>query len=476
MIRHIFKYSLLFGIIFSLVTCDKVIYDKQDDGLGNSQVVYLRVNKGMAANFRSSPTLPDDPTMNEDIADYEDRVNSVSLLVFDSGSDNLVGSYFSEDDPNNNSGSFMIKLTPGERDFYFVANMPAAGVKSIDTKSQMENYLGTLRDLDVNLYEKAIKENGFPMSRVYMEQTVTEGGNVYQPLPFKPNGDDKVKLIRSVAKLEVMIHKNEIDALESIFLKNPYRQYHLQHGPVVSDVAQGISTPHSTIIHHSDVELKVQTSGETPDYYTYVAYMPEALMTNASWTATDHKPINYFVVENKNGGKFEIPITTTNDYAFEDDYLLFATNPGTASDIYNLYRNRRYQYRIRNLSNIEVEYNIEAWKDVPYTLFMGYGYNVIIDDEGNITIENTIDDCMPHKVTLEALNGAYFGTEGNEIIEYGYLSSADPDYSLEKTKAGYSESFDALNNDSVNEGQPYLNIYYNLDGAGERILVKTYTK
>lgn len=474
MIRHIFKYSLLFGIIFSLVTCDKVIYDKQDDGLGNSQVVYLRVNKGMAANFRSSPTLPDDPTMNEDTADYEDRVNSVSLLVFDSNSGNQVGSYFSEDDPNNNSGSFLIKLTPGERDFYFVANMPASGMKSIDTRVQMETYLSTLRDLDVNLYEKATKENGFPMSRVYLEQTVTEGGNVYQPLPFKPNGDDKVKLIRAVAKLEVMIPKDEVDALERITLKNPYRQYHLQHGNVVADVAQGITTLHSTIIHHSDVELKVQTSGETTDYYTYVAYMPEALMTNASWTATDHKPINYFVVEAQ-GQSHKIPIVTTTDYEFEHDYLAFATNPlvnGVIDPtVYNLYRNRRYLFRLRNLSNIEVEYNIVDWTDVPYTLFMGYGYNVIIDKDGEITIENTIDDCMPHYVELEALNNAYFGDDtNNKTIKYGYKEEDTP--VDEEMKAGYKKTFEdeKLNTTSVAEGEEYLKIYYN------GILVKTYKK
>lgn len=488
MIRHIFKYSLLLAIIFAFASCDKLIYDQQADDDKNQprEAVFLSVTREKVSKFRSSPDLPEDPTINKDDVDWEDRVNSLALLVFDEDG-NKIAEHI--DDAGNGAAgeNFVIKLYPGKLDFYFVANMPnmSTALSSITNVGQMETYLSGLYELSASLYNAASSAKGFPMSRVYKQQIITQGGTVYQPAPFLPKNDDglsegKVLLIRVVAKLEVKIAASEAAFIDDIVLTNAYKEFHLQHGLVKtenvdgtpSSVAQSTNTPHSLITHVGDVTL--QESLPTGGYVAYTAYMPEALMSGAKWTDTD-KPINYFVIKTTSSVDFEIPIITAANMGWNDNYLAYAKND-TDLDKYNIYRNRRYFYEVKNLSDIEIQYNVKEWEQVKRQLFMGYGYNVIIDENGEITIENTIDDCMPHKVRLKALNGAYFGTPGNDTIEYGYLSASDTGYSLEKTKAGYSESFGILNNESVPSGQPYLEIYYNLDGEGNPISVKTYTK
>lgn len=485
MIRHIFKYSLLLAIIFAFASCDKLIYDQQADDDKNQprEAVFLSVTREKVSKFRSSPDLPEDPTINKDDVDWEDRVNSLALLVFDEDG-NKIAEHI--DDAGNGAAgeNFVIKLYPGKLDFYFVANMPnmSTALSSITNVGQMETYLSGLYELSASLYNAASSAKGFPMSRIYKNQSITKGGTVYQPAPFRPKNDDgliedKVLLVRVVAKLEVKVLESEASSIQNVILKNAFDKFHLQHGLVEtenvdgtpSSVAQSTNTPHSLITHVGDVTL--QESLPTGGYVTYTAYMPEALMDEAKWTdVTDHKPINYFVIKTTSSVDFEIPIITAANMGWNDNYLAYAKND-TDLDKYNIYRNRRYFYEVKNLSDIEIQYNVKEWEQVKRQLFMGYGYNVIIDENGEITIENTIDDCMPHKVRLEAENGAHFeGGESDIVKVYGYSSKDEVGYEDHKSKTGYSEEFGPIDTDAVAIGDAYLKIYYN------NILVKTYTK
>lgn len=88
---------------------------------------------------------------------------------------------------------------------------------------------------------------------------------------------------------------------------------------------------------------------------------------------------------------------------------------------------------------------------------MGYGYNVEIDENGEVKITNTINDCIPHKVTLKALNGANFGGEP-QILEVNYGYTTKEEITDGADKKGYSENFQ-LN--GIPESGPYLEIWYN---------------
>ena len=461
-------YTALFALLLFSAGCEKLIYDQHDDdGKGGGQpLVYLTVTHGGAAKLRSSNSQPDGPTINTDTDDYEDWVHDLALFVFDTTSGDLVTKYSDAGGANNQiRNSFVIELTPGQRDFYFVANMPAETLSGISNRSDMKLYLDSVRTLTPALYETADKELGFPMARVYTNQTVSEGGTVYQPAPFKPNGEDQVLLVRVVAKLEVEIDASEFDSVESITLKNAYRDYHLQHGSVVNSVVTtGFPLSTTPVTHYADITLSKNVAKKT-----FFAYMPEALMNDATWGATDHnKPINYFVIKTTSEKTFDIPIVTASQkYSFDDNYMDFATSPANPEK-YNIFRNRRYHYQVKNLSDIEVAYKVNDWQYVPTSLYMGYGYNVEIDPDGNIKITNTIDDCMPHKVELVALNNAYFGTDtNNKNVTYGYTSKDDTGFTEEQMKTGYSEGFN-LNN--IPESGEYLEVWYN------GVKVKTFSK
>ncbi|WP_296946823.1 fimbrial protein [uncultured Dysgonomonas sp.] len=222
MTRLYLIYISLLGLSLSFAGCDSLIYDDQKKPQ-SEPVVYLSVTKAQAEGLE---------TLNADDIEYEDRVHDLAMLVFDSSSGTKVGEYFDENIPlSEKDKSFIVQLNPGpgQRDFYFVANMPIAALKSITTRSAMESYINTFRDLDTDLYLNATETKGFPMSRIYKNQTITQGGNIYSPLPFRPNGEDRVNLIRVLAKLEVKIDGSTTNlGVKNIYYKNAYRQFSLQ--------------------------------------------------------------------------------------------------------------------------------------------------------------------------------------------------------------------------------------------------------
>lgn len=420
-------YIVIIGIFFSFIGCSNEV---SLDGENNSPVVYLAVTRSQAADTES---------INEDTEDYEDRVHDLAMLVFDSSTGARVGYY---SDPNieadETEKTFTIKLTPGQRDFYFVANMPMAAFETITTKSAMETYMNTFSDLDINLYQSATESKGFPMSRVYLNQPITEGGSMYSPTQFKPNGETKIKLIRAVAKLEVQID-GSTEWIKSIYYKNAYRKFSLS-----SEADPG------SVSYYEDKPLLKKGN-------SYLYYMPEAVMTSPVWSASsDHKPINYFLIESQSGTKYEIPIISDNRIIAGTDYLAFATGANTEKPDYKIYRNRHYIYRIKEQQTIGIIYDIEQWTVKKTSTYMGYGYNVNVDEDGNVTVSNTIDVCAPHKVTLKTISPFEF-SDGTTEKE---LTSLDTNASIEHLLNKIPQSGDGV----------YLEIYYN------DTLVKSFSK
>lgn len=428
------RYIFLCFLPLLFMACDSFIFENQDgiDMQTKGQEVYLSVTRAQAA---------DTETINEDETNYEDRVRDLALLVFDSSTGEKVCEYFDEGIPfTEKEKTFNVKMTIGQRDFYFVANMPIVALKTISTKSEMDNYMAAFRDLDTDLYLAATEDKGFPMSRVYLDQTISEGGNIYQPKPFRPvvNGteESRVRLIRSVAKLEVVIDGASIGSgVKNIYFKNAYRQFSLL--PEVYP---------ATVEYYEDKLLKKVGN-------SYLYYMPEAMMVTPSvtpsWSTTDHKPINYFLIETLDGTFYEIPIITADNRTITDteDYLAFATGQNTNKPDYNIYRNRHYYYVIKNLQTIEVIYTIDPWKVKTSTTYMGYGYNVSVDDVGNVTVSNTVDVCAPHSVKLKTISPFTFDDGTTEKIFDTLAADASSGYTLNSTP-------------QTGDGA-YLEVYYN---------------
>lgn len=477
MIKFKFKYITIGVIFLSLLGCEKLIFDHTVESAGNDPKVFLSVTTRAAksnSGFRSSINTTD--------TNFEDHVISLAMVIFESGSDNVIGEpYFNSSLGGGVSTyAFTVEMKPGNYDFYFIANVPdlETDIKNITNRTDLVNLMNTLRSLESDLYIGATSSKGFPMARVYMNQKVDAGGTVYQPLPFKPkfnsseiqdvtttyneNGTEReyVELIRVVAKLEINFDEITAGMVKEVKYHNAFGEYSLtpQQLPIASP----------NYAEDSKIEPITGTN-------IYLYYIPEALTTMPSWSTTsNNKPINYFSITTNGDDIYNVPIITTNsDIVFTENYLTKATGVD-ASFIpdYNIYRNHHYKFTVKIHQGIEILYTINPWNLVEKQLFMGYGYNVEIDEGGNITVSNTIDDCLPHKIRLEAIGGAHFDTAGDNERVFGFSTdnlAVEPSFDPAKLKTTHFEEY-TINTEGVAGGIPYLNIYYNGD------LVKTFTK
>lgn len=457
--RSIYSIILLLAVILPFTACEPFIHDQPgEEPTGEAAKVYLSVSI-QAARTGGLRTI-------NEYANFEDRVHDLALLVFDAGSGEKVGQFFGEGIAKERTNyTFTVELTPGQRDFYFVANMPMADLKDMDTKNKMDTYLKTFtegtfnRDLDTALYVGATDTEGFPMSRVYTNQEVTRGGTAMQPKPFLPVPvagqpvEDVVRLIRVVAKLEVDFEEN-IDKIANVYYKNAFRQFSLMAPEALS---------YTPVVYYTVSPPNSKGNPLKPMGNTFVYYMPEALMDNPVWSATGHQPVNYFVIETVDGTLFNIPIITNNQLDIPDgNYMKFATGNATTQPDYNIYRNHHYYYTVTNLENIEINYEVNPWNQVTKKLYMGYGYyvEVEVDEEtGTAKITNTVDACAPHKVRLVGKNGTK-------------INGADT-YTFEDDTPGASSP--ELDLTGMPQSGAYLEVYYNQE-EGDTHPVHTFSK
>lgn len=444
---------LLYFIVFLAVllpftACDKLIYDQPGDNTGSEPKVYLSVNTRAAqakSGLRSS--------INEDVTDFEDAVHSLAMLIFNSDPEGeRVGIYVRD---NLGSGESTLAFTPVELtagksyDFYFVANMPnlETGLAGISDRDGMNAYLSNAsRELSDALYRGASETESFPMARVYLKQEVTEGGTIYQPKPFKPkqynteerkvvvnaagSGADEreyVELIRVVAKLEVTLDGTTDLGVDKVYFRNANRHFRLVE----------FETVPTTYFNDNSTNTELRKPGSSN---TYIYYMPEAIITSATWSDTgNNQPINYFTIETNSGETYNIPIIS-NETSITTDYLAKATGNFIGfTPQYTIHRNDHYKYVIRNLEKIEIIYIVNPWELVNKALYMGYGYNVEVEGT-KVSINNTVEACDPYHVRLETVGSITFsdGDTQKDFADY------DPDASIsfelsEEPPVGYGD-------------------------------------
>lgn len=435
MLRNKIKFISFTLILLSWMGCKRAV-ENQDPESGEP-VVYLSVSTRAAH-------ISGEESINEDGDDYEDHVYSLVMLVFDSATGQKIAHYYTE---NVGSGEktyvFKSKFTPGTRDFYFVANLlpdMKEAFEGVHNRGEMEAQMNSLRELPVDRYDAATHKKGFPMARVYKNQVILGGGSIYSPLPFEPvveGGvkEDCVKLIRVVAKLEVTFEDEDVEDVAKVELINANRKFSLFKSNQVST---------DYFANHAMLR-KAGTN-------SWIAYMPERLINGVVWNtlAADKKPINYFRITDARGNHYDIPIITRDGAIPGGKYLPYAEGKLVDKPEYSVFRNHHYKYEVKNLPNqIEIFYTVKAWQVVKKETYVGYGYNVEVDADGNGSISNTMLNCAPHKVVLKALNDAYFDNDINKKqISFTALSQ---DASL---------SF-KISKDDVPVGMIYMDVHYN---------------
>lgn len=438
------KYFALFLLFLSWMGCDN-IFDEQKETKDQSSV-YL------AVTLRAAHTDGNE-SINKDNVDFEDRVHNLAMLVFDSGSGEKIAEYFTTTLSDGvSSYAFSAKLLPGIRDFYFVANLTSAmqtELSGITDRTAMDGFMKKVREMDSEHYLSATFNKGFPMSRIYSDQNITKGGTVYNPIKFQPivegNREEYVKLIRVVAKLEVLLQGEDVNKVQKIEMLNANKHYRLVSDPEKTEPSDYVGT----------VALRRVGMGNT---VSWLAYMPETFVNSGTtWANTgDNKPILYFRITTVGGAVYNIPVITHNGIIPGGKYLAYARATLTQKPDYSIYRNHHYKYEIDNVPNkIEIIYSISEWNVVGKEAFLGYGYSIEVDDEGKIFICNTIQNCDPHTVRLEAKNGAFFGNNSSNtsVVFTELTEGASQIYHIKK--------------EAVPVGESYLEIYYNSSpGAG----------
>ncbi len=441
------KYVAIFLLAIAVGGCQKQT-DKIEQPDNDNNLVHIAIST-RAAHIDGKESI------NRDNDDFEDHVHSLAMVVFDHTTGEKVAQYYTEDFGGGDKHfAFSSQMTPGQRDFYFVANLLPGmkeAFKAVNSRSEMEAQMRSFQELPdgstfpmyTNLYLGASEKKGFPMARVYSNQTIVKGGTIYQPLPFHPTEgattEDCVRLVRVVAKVEVIFDAEDANYVAKVELGNASRKF--------AFIPQSVPTTE----YKSDIEMK-RVAGKN----SWIAYMPAAYVeTSTIWNTLgtpDHKPINYFRITDTRGRSYEIPIITHNGaIPGGGAYLPFAQGKVVSSKPeYTIYQNHHYKYEIKNLPNqIEIFYSVTHWNVVNKELYMGYGFTVEVGDDGKGYITNTIQNCAPHKVTLEAVNGAYFNDDTHKkTVEFEELAD------------GAALSF-KVNKDNVEMGKVYMKVYYN---------------
>ena len=161
----------------------------------------------------------------------------------------------------------------------------------------------------------------------------------------------------------------------------------------------------------------------------------------------------------------------TNKVTIGTTYTVNGALPGITSseDIdFNFEQGKAYNITLNiSVDKITIDIVVAPWQFTKTTLFIGYGYNVEVDDAGNVTIKNMEQMCDPnyHKVTLRTINGVKFNDNTTEKLFTELGPNASSSYTL-------------TNMSSLALGEPYLKVYYNIGAFfnPEDALVKTFIK
>lgn len=177
-------------------------------------------------------------SINDDQSTWEDRVDELRMIVFDSNNGNVVFNqrlYFPNGFKNKSNG---VSLPTGTFDFYFFANETAydqtfgTALTSLTNVSDFktDKRFSSLAYNPDFLPDGSTSSGRFLMSAIYNQVTIAGGGTEASPLPLNiPTS--KVELIRALAKVQVIFRKkvpgSEIPAntITSVKLKNVASDY-----------------------------------------------------------------------------------------------------------------------------------------------------------------------------------------------------------------------------------------------------------
>ncbi len=370
-------------------------------------------------------------SINEDDEFWEDRVDELRMLVFQSDDGEIVFNeqlYFPD---GFSQKSKAVALPLGTFNFYFIANKTVypddftEALISISNESEFQTDT-RFTTLDYNpdfLPDATSREGRFVMSAVYTDITVAEGGTETNPalLPV-PNG--RVELIRALAKVEVIFRKKvtggEVpdQSITSVLLEQ---------------VASRLSVPPLNAAYNGSVERLPEGSLDGLDYSrdsigAVIFYIPEFLVPTGGTT--------YTLLEINNQS---YPIESDSE---KSGLTLQRRDISNLSD-YSVIRNYHYIINacLDSEGGLQIITNIQDWeKDTYRYLFQGDAQITIPPVEPTDTSIIITTDCGKIEILSQnehlsqGLQGAY-----NDVVNYWdpeiqgpTIIKGDPPYYCEK--------------------------------------------
>lgn len=247
-------------------------------------------------------------SINEDKLLWEDRVDEIRMIAFDSQTGNAVYNGKLNFPNGFVNRSDAVRFKSGNYDFYFIANESAytgdfvAALSSIANKSDFRTD-SRFNNLQYNSMF-APTETGsaglFLMSAQYPNVQVVDGGTKDSPVPLGlPNGS--VELVRALAKVEVVFRKKILgssispNSIGSVQLKNVARSYSV---PYTNDYYTGTEAQSNMI-----VPTGFNYANDSIGAVTF--YIPEFLRQEGNTEATElhinDKVFSVFTDEEKTG-------------------------------------------------------------------------------------------------------------------------------------------------------------------------------
>lgn len=399
-------------------------------------------------------------SINEDKELWEDRVDELRMIVFDSQTGETVLNqklYF----PNGfGAQSKAVRMRPGTYDFYFIANETVysgdfvTALMSVTNKSDFgtDARFTTLAYNPAFAPDETTSSNRFVMSAIYTGIDVTSGGTEENPILLSlPTG--KVELIRALAKVEVIFRKKVAGStipdgtVTSVRLDNVAGSLSI---PPFDNYYTGTKTSSGTAVL-SGLDYSRDSIGSVS------FFVPELLMPESGTGGT---------VLNINNEEF--PIETDGEKAGLSDQR--RTSLPALSDNSVI---RNYHYKVNAYINasggIELRVYIEPWKKDEYEYIFHGDKEVVIppvlptDSSIIIPIEcgGKVEILSTNEALSQGLQGAY-----NDVVNYydpeiqgPTIYRGDPPYYCEKK---YGPGWRLINSCELMSFLSYCDAAYNI--------------
>lgn len=515
---YLSPYKMFFRVLCGFLFATLVVACSDEERVpGGEELKNVYMSVAVSAGARAG-------TINT-ASDYEDRVNTVRLMIFDSytgdviyNSKHAVADFVTQPTGAASVWHSPFKVSVGVRDFYFVANEKTdnwdleAALNAVTNRSELyTNALFT--QLDYKPTFKPTAANPMIMTQCYRNIVVsaTSGGKgeVTDPLHFVADGDEQVELIRTLAKVQLRV-RNAVKVVNSggnfvpsfnfnyltdmanlalgnvpqVFslFGNPYFGHEASAKPYTTDWSSPFLTENvvveanpSSLTASEVVYNTVSATTAGPVYYDYLVtrYIPEYLRQSSSAeTTADLKNVNAmkwnfnnalgaYYVAAIDHGSFNNLTSSTSSDGYSATDYFAIPNPGNYSR-YSVLRNTSYEITATERQHrLLLEFTIKNWDD--YTADPVY-----VGDYYNVVVDDNTFASASQKVRIiTSMNTVplVYNVEVKALTGSLTNLSGGPLASAVHTNRTYQSSMEFNYNlptpSSVVSGTSLLGIYFN---------------